>query len=116
MAVLSTGPIENNLSGASRPTQQVTIIMVNTDSVNPSNVLIQGYVLNGTRTLYVLQTVNLNPGQVFTQTYYANLDGYDYVFTTAGSAASLTEISAWGKDGFGQLVTAHRIVSNELTL
>ncbi|WFA82858.1 MULTISPECIES: hypothetical protein [Paenibacillus] len=116
MAVLSTGPIENNLSGGSRPTQQVTIKMVNTDSINTSNVLIEGYFLNGTRTLYVLQSVNLTPGQVFSQTYYANLDGYEYVFTTGGSAAASTEISVWGKDSTGQIVTAHRIVSNELVL
>ncbi|MEK4074588.1 hypothetical protein MHI01_11835 [Paenibacillus sp. FSL M7-0656] len=116
MAVLSTGPIENNLSCGSRPTQQVTIKMVNTDSINTSNVLIEGYFLNGTRTLYVLQSVNLTPGQVFSQTYYANLDGYEYVFTTGGGAAALTEISVWGKDSTGQIVTAHRIVSNELVL
>ncbi|WP_339299814.1 hypothetical protein MKY92_06665 [Paenibacillus sp. FSL R5-0623] len=116
MAVLSTGPIENNLSGGSRPTQQVTILIVNTDSVNSSNVLIEGYFLNGTRTLYVLQSVNLTPGQVFSQTYYANLDGYEYVFTTSGNAASLTEISAWGKNNTGQLETAHRLVLNELLI
>ncbi|WP_339303597.1 hypothetical protein [Paenibacillus sp. FSL R5-0519] len=114
MAVLSTGPIENNLSGGSRPTQQVTIKMVNTDSINTSNILIEGYSLNGTRTLYVQQSVNLNPGQVFSQTYYANLNGYEYVFTTGGDAAALTEISVWGKNNTGQLSTAHRIVLKEL--
>lgn len=114
MAVYATGPIENNLSGGSRPTQQATIQMVNSDSVNTSNVLIEGYVLNGTRTLYVLQSVDLNPGQVFSQTYYANLDGYEYVFTTSGDAAALTEISVWGKNSAGQIVTAHRMVSNEI--
>ncbi|MFX3651015.1 MAG: hypothetical protein ACE3K2_04345 [Paenibacillus sp.] len=116
MAVLSTGPIENNLSVGSRPTQQVTVKMVNTDSINTSNVLIEGYFLNGTRTLYVQQSVNLNPGQVFSQTYYANLGGFEYVFTTSGGAAALTEISMWGKSNTGQLVASHRIVLEEMAL
>ncbi|PYE42677.1 hypothetical protein HUB98_23445 [Paenibacillus barcinonensis] len=115
MATLVTGPIENNISGGSRPTQQVSITMVNSDPTNTSTVLIQGYALNGTRTLYVLQSVNLNAGQVFSQTYFANLNGYEFVFTTSGAAAASTEISVWGKSSTGQLVTAHRIVLHELT-
>ena len=46
-------PIRDNFSGGSRPTQQVTIKMVNTDSINTSNVLIQGYFLNKTGGLYM---------------------------------------------------------------
>ncbi|GGH56250.1 hypothetical protein GCM10008014_26670 [Paenibacillus silvae] len=115
MATLVTGPIENNISGGSRPTQQVTIQIVNSDPTNTSTVLIQGYVLDGTRNLYVLQSVNLIPGQFFSQTYFADLNGYEFVFTTSGAAAASTEISIWGKSSSGQLVTAHRIVLHELT-
>nr|WP_145403419.1 hypothetical protein [Paenibacillus xylanexedens] len=115
MAILVTGPIENNISGGSRPTQQVTIQIVNSDPTNISTVLIQGYVLDGTRNLYVLQSVNLIPGQFFSQTYFADLNGYEFVFTTSGAAAASTEISVWGKSSSGQLVTAHRIVLHELT-
>ncbi|MBB6024828.1 hypothetical protein HNR77_005974 [Paenibacillus sp. JGP012] len=115
MATLVTGPIENNISGGSRPTQQVSIQIVNSDPTNTSTVLIQGYVLNRTRALYVLQSVSLNPGQVFSQMYFADLNGFEFVFTTSGTAANSTEVSVWGKSSSGQLVTAHRIVLHELT-
>jgi hypothetical protein len=53
--------IENHPVGGVRPTQQVTVKLVNRDSVNSSTVLVQGYFLNGTRTLYVLEVVSLTP-------------------------------------------------------
>jgi YVTN family beta-propeller protein len=114
MAILSTGPIENRPVGGVRPTQQVTIKFVNRDSTNSSTVLVQGYYLNGTRTLYVLEVVSLIPNEVATRNYFANFDSFEFVFTTSGPAAESTEISVWGKNASGQLVTAHRLVSDEL--
>jgi hypothetical protein len=114
MAILSTGPIENRPVGGVRPTQQVTIKMVNRDSANSSTVIIRGFHLNGTRTLYVLETVTLTPNEVVTRNYFANFDAFQFVFTTSGPAAESTEISVWGKSGSGELVTAHRLVSDEL--
>ncbi|KAA9013588.1 DUF4183 domain-containing protein [Niallia endozanthoxylica] len=114
MAILSTGPIENRPVGGSRPTQQVSIKMINSDLANPSTVLIQGYYLNGNRTLYVLEVVSLTPNEVATRNYFANFDAFQFIFTINGPAAGNTEISVWGKSAIGQLITAHRLVSDEL--
>ena len=113
MGLFSTGPIENNPVSGVRPTQQVTIKMVNRDSVNTSTVLIQGYFLNGTRTLYVLEQVSLSPNAVVTRDYFANLNAYEFVFTTSGLAEESTEISVWGRNATGELISSHRVVSEE---
>ena len=114
MEILSTGPIENRPVGGVRPTQQVTVKIDNNDSVNSSTVLIQGYSLNGTRSLYVLELFTVAPNQVVTKNYFVNFDSFEFVFTTSGTAAESTEISVWGKNSAGQLVAAHRLVSSEL--
>ena len=93
MAILSTGSIENRPVGGFRATQQVTVKMTNSDSANFSTVLIQGYSLNGNRTLYVLEVVSLTPNEVATRNYFANLAAFQFVFTTNGLAAESTEIS-----------------------
>ncbi|RIW28056.1 hypothetical protein D3H55_22290 [Bacillus salacetis] len=113
MAVLSSGPIENNPVNGVRPTQQLLIKLINTSSTDASSVLIQGYFLNGTRTLYVLELVNLAPNQVATRNYFANLNGYEFVFETMGAGADETQISLWGRNAAGQFVTAQRLVAEE---
>jgi hypothetical protein len=114
MAVLSSGPIENNAISGTRPTQQITVIMDNRDTVNSATLLIQGYILTGTRSLYVLESLVVLPNQVITNNYFANFDRFEFVFTTGGTAADQTGISVWGKNESGQLVTAHRLVLSEL--
>jgi hypothetical protein len=114
MAVLSSGPIENKAISGMRATQLITVIIVNRDSVNSAILLMQGYVLNGSRTLYIQELFEVAPNQVLTKNYFANLDSFEIVITTGGTAASQTEISVWGKNAVGQLVTAHRFVSSEL--
>ncbi|EFU39327.1 hypothetical protein PVOR_25248 [Paenibacillus vortex V453] len=64
MAILSSGPIENSAINGMRSTQQITVIIENRDLVNSATVLIQGYALNGTRTLYVLELLVALPNQV----------------------------------------------------
>jgi hypothetical protein len=113
MAVLSNRPIENKAVGGMRSTQQITVLIDNRDSVNSGILLIQGYILNGTRTLYVLELFPVVPNQVVTKQHFANLDAFEFVFTTGGAAARQTEISVWGKDAAGQLVAAHRLVASE---
>ena len=44
----------------------------------------------------------------------ANFDAFEFNFTTSGAAETSIEVSAWGKNAAGQLVTAHRLVSSEL--
>ena len=111
--ILSTGPIENNPVSGVRPTQQLTVKLDNRDLVNTASILIQGYYLNGTRTLYVLESIPINPNQVITKNYYANFNAFEFVFTTSGLAEQQIQISAWGKDSTGQLVSAQRLVASE---
>ncbi|KAA2301775.1 hypothetical protein FY526_23285, partial [Clostridioides difficile] len=98
MAILSTGPIENNAVSDVRPTQQVTVKIDNRNSLDGSVVLIQGYNLTTTRTLYVSEQISIDPDQVVTRTYFANLDAFEFVFTVEGAAIEQTEISVWGKN------------------
>lgn len=114
MAVLSTGPIENTPANGVRPVQLVTVKIDNRDSVNSSTVLIQGYILTTTRTLYVLELVPVLPNQVLTRNYFADFDEYQFVFTTGGDAETSTQISVWGKDASGNLVASQRLVSDEI--
>ncbi|MBM0632750.1 collagen-like protein, partial [Paenibacillus polymyxa] len=56
----------------------------------------------------------MGPNAVITRNFFANLDAFEFVFTTSGPAVNETQISVWGKDALGQLVPAHRLVSDEL--
>ncbi|MFD2700475.1 hypothetical protein ACFSVM_08325, partial [Paenibacillus shunpengii] len=114
MANYSTGPIENNAVNGVRLTQQVTISIENRDTINSGTVTVQGYVLDGARTLYVLDSLSIGPNGVINRTYFANLDGFEFEFLTSGLAEDLIELSVWGKDAAGNLAAAHRIVSSEL--
>ncbi|MGF9642236.1 hypothetical protein AAIH69_04390 [Paenibacillus sp. MABNS29] len=113
MAILTTGPIENSPVGGVRPIQQVTVKMVNRDLVNSSTILIQEFILNGLRTLHVLEQIALAPNAVVTRNYLANFDAYEFVFTTSGLAEESTDISVWGKNGSGTIIGAQRIVADE---
>ncbi|MDT9720872.1 YVTN family beta-propeller repeat-containing protein, partial [Paenibacillus sp. ClWae2A] len=116
MAILSTGPIENNISGITgiRPTQSVTVKIDNRNATDMFTVLLMGYYLNGVRTLYVEELLNVLPNQVITKDYYGNFDAFEFVFSTTDTAAPEAQISVWGKDAEGVLVAAHRLVSQEL--
>ncbi|MNK47885.1 hypothetical protein D3C87_667060 [compost metagenome] len=114
MAFFSTGPIENNPVNGVRITQQLTIKIENRDSLNGGTVRIQGYVLDGTMTLYVLELFSINPSQVITKNYFADLDAFKFELTTGGTAADQIEISVWGKSASGEINSTHRLVSEEL--
>lgn len=114
MAILSTGPIENSPAGGVRPTQLVTIKFDNRDSLISSVILVEGYVLNGTRTLYAQEEFSIAPNEVITKNYFADLNAFEFVFTIDDAASEVIQISAWGKNSAGQLVTAHRLVSSEV--
>ncbi|WP_405153791.1 hypothetical protein [Paenibacillus sp. FSL K6-0108] len=113
MAILSSGPIENNLVAGTRPVQQITVILTNRDEANSATVLIQGYSLTGVRVLFVLEEFSLAPNAVVTKNYAVNIDEYEFVFTTSGPAEGLVEISIWGQDDMGNLVNTQRIVADE---
>lgn len=113
MAILSTGPIENNAVSGVRPTQRVTVKMVMRNATGSSSVSIQGFVLGSARTLYVSEVIELAPNQVVTRDYYADLDGFEFVFITGEVGEDDIGISVWGKNAAGQLVNAHRVVSHE---
>ncbi|MEK4438994.1 hypothetical protein [Paenibacillus sp. FSL K6-2862] len=114
MAVLSTGPIANNPVSGIRPTQFVTIKIDNRNVASSSTILIEGFYLNGTRTLYVQELVLIEPNVVLTRDFTANYNAFEFVFTTGGVAEGETQVSLWGKSSSGTVVAAHRIVSDEL--
>ncbi|XXM72454.1 hypothetical protein ACQ0QQ_00710 [Lysinibacillus sphaericus] len=114
MAVLSTGPIENPAVGGVRQVTQITVIADNRSSASASSVLIQGFILDGTRTLYVSELVNLAANQVVTRNYFGNVNAYEYVFTTSGPAEDSTQVSLWGKSASGAVRFSQRLVSDEI--
>jgi hypothetical protein len=116
MAILSTGPIENNPVSGVRPTQQVTIRLVSRTAVDSVTVSVQGYVLSTTRTLYVSEMISIAPNEALTRNYFADLDAFEFVFETSTEGAEEVGISVWGKQASGQLVDAHRVVEHEKTV
>ena len=116
MAILSTGPIENNPVSGVRPTQQVTIRLVSRAAVDSLTVSVQGYVLSTTRTLYVSEVISIAPNEVVTRNYFADLDAYEFVFETSIDGVEDVGVSVWGKQASGQLVEAHRVVAHEKTV
>lgn len=115
MAILSTGPIENNAVLGVRPTQLLTVKVLCRNTVDAVSVTIQGYVLDATRTLYVNEVLHIAPNEVVTRNYFADLDGFEFIFTTGPAAAEAVGISVWGKQSSGQLADAHRVVEHEST-
>lgn len=113
MAILSSGPIENNPVGGIRPTQQVTLKITNRAPADTGMVLIQGFYLDTMRNPYVLEEAELLPGQVVTRILYANFDAYEFVFTTSGPAEMTVDVSLWGMDSDGTIVNAQRIVADD---
>ncbi|MDR9747333.1 exosporium glycoprotein BclB-related protein [Paenibacillus taichungensis] len=115
MSFLSTGPIENNSVSGVRPTQSVTVRMDNRSDVTASNIQLQGYYMSGgLRILYVSESLDIAPNQVITNNYYANVDAFEFTFTTTTTVDDPVQVSVWGKSSTGSLVTAHRLVSSEL--
>lgn len=113
MALYSTGPIDNAQILGVRQTQIVTVKVVNRDSLNPYNFVIQGFLLSGSRTMYVNEMLNLAPNQVLTRNYFADLDVFEFVFATVDEVEAEIGISVWGKQASGQLVDPHRIAAWE---
>ncbi|HBS45022.1 MAG TPA: YVTN family beta-propeller repeat-containing protein, partial [Paenibacillus sp.] len=100
--------------GGIRPTQHVTIKIDNRSDVISSTVLVLGYYMDGTRTLYVSELVNVMPEQAITKDYYADFDAFEFIFTTLSLVDDPIQVSVWGKNNVGQIVTAHRLVHSEL--
>ncbi|MGE7614634.1 hypothetical protein [Paenibacillus sp. NPDC101420] len=113
MALFSTGPIDNSPILGVRQTQIVTVKVVNRDSLNPYNLVIQGFLLNGSRSMYVNEMINLAPNQVLTRNYFADLDAFEFEFTTLEVVEAEVGISVWGKQASGELVEPHRLVAWE---
>ncbi|WP_426334595.1 hypothetical protein ACN9MH_12310 [Paenibacillus silvae] len=116
MAVLSTGPIENHIVAGSgvRPTQRITVTMVNQNLTDVYHIWVQGYHLSDVRTLYVEELFIVLPNQVITKDFDANFDAVEFNFSLGDAAVADAKISVWGRDQNGDLVTAHRLVSSEL--
>ncbi|HWQ41352.1 MAG TPA: collagen-like protein [Desulfosporosinus sp.] len=111
MAELTTGLIDNDPISGIRETTIFTVKVSNDDTVE---VIVQiiGYFTSGTaKIIYVQEVFVLAAGEVATRNYFANLDAFEFQFTTSSNAV---EISAWGKDIAGNLVAAHRVLPAEL--
>ncbi|WP_193748439.1 hypothetical protein [Paenibacillus sp. PAMC 26794] len=107
MSFLSTGPIENNAVSGVRPTQTVTVKIDNRSDVTTSTIQIQGYYMSGgMRVLYVSEFFDVAPNQVVTNNYYANLDAFEFTFTTTATVNDPVQVSVWGKSSTGALVTS----------
>ncbi|WP_339319167.1 hypothetical protein [Paenibacillus sp. FSL R10-2734] len=113
MALFSTGPIDNSPILGVRQTQIVTVKVVNRDSLNPYHLVIQGFLLDTSRTMYVNEMFNLAPNQALTRNYFADLDAFEFVFETLDEVEAEIGISVWGKQVSGELVDPHRIVAWE---
>ncbi|WP_342562693.1 hypothetical protein NST84_24415 [Paenibacillus sp. FSL R7-0345] len=114
MAILSTGPIENNPVSGVRPAQLVTIRIINRSSQTAASVVIEGFYFTTIRNLYVSEVINVAPNEAVSRNYFADLDGYEFVFTTGEIMENDLGISVWGKQTDGQLVEAHRVVDHEI--
>jgi hypothetical protein len=113
MAILSTGPIDNNPVSGVRSTQLVTVRIVNRSSVAAAGVVIEGYYLTTIRNLYVSEFLSLAPNESLSRDYFADLDAFEFVFITNEIVETEVGISVWGKQTGGQLVDAHRVVTYE---
>ncbi|MCO1604743.1 hypothetical protein [Desulfosporosinus nitroreducens] len=111
MASFTTGLIENTLVNEVRPTITFTVKITNDDTVD-ATVFIEGFFVTGiTKTTYVLELFIVAPGEVAARIYDTPFDEFEFQFMTSSDAV---EISGWGKDGAGNLTTAHRVVAKEI--
>ncbi|MNC46570.1 hypothetical protein D3C75_955940 [compost metagenome] len=113
MAILSTGPIENNPVSGVRPTQSVTVRIVNRSSVSTAGLLIKGYYFNTLKNLYVSKVLSVAPNETLCRDYFADLDAFEFMFTTNGIVETEIGVSVWGKQAGGQRAFAHRVVTHE---
>ncbi|SHN62650.1 collagen-like protein [Desulfitobacterium chlororespirans] len=111
MAELTTGLIDNFPVNGVRPSVSVALRITN-DGDSMETAGITGYYLNGTiKEVYVLEVVNVNPNEVIIREYFADLDAFEFLFSTSSETVA---ISVWGKDAEGNLVDAHRVLPAEL--
>lgn len=113
MAILSTGPIENNPVSGVRPAQLVTVRIVNRSTAATAGIVIEGFYLTAVRNLYVSEALNLAPNESLSRDYFADLDAFEFIFITSEIVETEVGISVWGKQTGGQLVEAHRVVTYE---
>ncbi|MTH52048.1 hypothetical protein GKZ89_01415 [Bacillus mangrovi] len=113
MAQFSTGPVDNQSGALGRIAQFLTVKAVNRDAVNSGTLLVEGYSIGGSRTLYVQELVSISPNQVLTRNYFADVDTYEFLLTAGGTAEPEMEVSLWGKDSSGNIVSSQRLVFEE---
>lgn len=82
LALLSTGPIENNPILDIRPTKTVTVKIVNRSDIDTS-VAIQGFILGASRSTYMNEVLDIEPIGVLTKIYFADVDAFDFIFTAS---------------------------------
>ena len=111
MSELTTGMFDNTPVAGIRPSSTISVNISNDDTATVT-VQIEGFYQSGTtKVLYVHELFNLTAGSVAQKSYYAQFDGFEFQFIVSSEAVQVT---AWGKDATGNLITAHREVAQEV--
>ncbi|RIW35619.1 hypothetical protein D3H55_06970 [Bacillus salacetis] len=112
MKRLTTGMIDNSPVNGARPSQQLTLQLVNRNAGSSSSVLIQGSHGTGMdRKTYILQTVDIPPKQAKTIDYYADFDKLLIEVKMNDEAGEDIDISLWGRNTEGLLTMNHPVYS-----
>lgn len=112
MAEFTTGIIENTAVFGARPASTLAVRITNNELFTVDVEIIGYFVVGTVKTPYVLEVFNVAPGAVANRSYFADFDGFEFQFVTSADSVA---ISAWGKDQFGGLVTAQRVLAEELS-
>ncbi|MBO7742872.1 hypothetical protein I8J29_01600 [Paenibacillus sp. MWE-103] len=113
MAIISTGPIDNSPTAGLGISQQAAIHLVNRGASGAATVLIQGYYLTGSRTLYVLEQIVLAPNEHAVKRYFAGLAAFEFVLDVTGPGQVGVEAALMGVSASGAVVTAVRLAAAE---
>ena len=111
MPYLSTGLFDNTAVGGVRPSSTLAVSIANDDASTVA-IQIEGFFQSGaSKVKYVEEFFTLAAGTVALRSYYVQFDAFEFRFFVSSDAV---EISAWGKDGAGNLTDAHRVVAEEV--
>ena len=111
MALLTTGLIKNTEVLGVRPSSTLSVKISNADPTSAA-IRINGFYWNGsTKAEYVLDILTLAPGEVADRDYFAQFDAYEFGFITS---SDVVEISAWGKNAYGDKTVVHSMLPAEL--
>ncbi|SFI38783.1 hypothetical protein SAMN02799624_00752 [Paenibacillus sp. UNC496MF] len=113
MAIISTGPIDNSPTAGLGISQQAAIHLANRSASGSATVLIQGYHLTGSRTLYVLEQIVLAPNEHAVKRFFSGLAAFEFVLDVSGPGQAGVEAALMGVSASGAIVAAVRMAAAE---